>query len=171
VGRRPDLDPHPEGAGWLDPVFKHQRLPGTCEDAVPVDHPPRVSRFGHRPLGFYPNCCPGVCGSNGLMVRLADLEAFVVAAKSATYVGSGSPAESSRPGSRDLTFEVDDWLYRDSYFGGTNFLGHGVASRRAGLGRELLRLHPAARHDRRRASRCDDPGRVVGDVSGGPFPG
>jgi hypothetical protein len=29
------------------------------------------------------------------MVRLADLEAFVVAAKSATYVGSGSPAESS----------------------------------------------------------------------------
>ena len=57
------------------------------------------------------------------MVRLADLEAFVVAAKSATYVGSGSPAESSRPGSHDLMFEGDDWLYRDSYFGGTNFLG------------------------------------------------
>jgi hypothetical protein len=57
------------------------------------------------------------------MVRLADMEAFVVAAKSATYVGSGSPAESSRPGSHDLMFEGDDWLYRDSYFGGTNFLG------------------------------------------------
>ena len=57
------------------------------------------------------------------MVRLADLEAFVVAAKSATYVGSGSPAESSRLGAHDLTFASDDWLYRDSYFGGTDFLG------------------------------------------------
>jgi hypothetical protein len=57
------------------------------------------------------------------MVRLAGLEAFVVRAKSATYVGSGARAESSRLGSHDLTFESDDWLYRDSYFGGTDFLG------------------------------------------------
>ena len=56
-------------------------------------------------------------------MRLADLEAFVVRAKSATYVGSGLRAESSRLGSHDLTFERDDWLYRDSYFGGTDFLG------------------------------------------------
>jgi hypothetical protein len=57
------------------------------------------------------------------MVRFADLEAFVVRAKSATYVGSGAAAESSRLGSHDLTFASDEWLYRDSYFGGTDFLG------------------------------------------------
>jgi hypothetical protein len=56
-------------------------------------------------------------------VRLADLEAFVVRAKSATYVGGGITAESSRLGSHDLTFESNDWLYRDSYIGGTDFLG------------------------------------------------
>jgi hypothetical protein len=57
------------------------------------------------------------------VVRLADLEAFVVRAKSATYVGSGAAAESSRLGSHDMTFASDEWLYRDSYFGGTDFLG------------------------------------------------
>ena len=56
-------------------------------------------------------------------MKLGDLEAFVVRAKSATYVGSGLRAESSRLGSHDLTFESDEWLYRDSYFGGTDFLG------------------------------------------------
>jgi hypothetical protein len=57
------------------------------------------------------------------MVEITDLAAFVVRAKSATYVGSGPPGEPSRPGSHDLVFEADDWLYRDSYFGGTDFLG------------------------------------------------
>jgi Domain of unknown function (DUF5680) len=57
------------------------------------------------------------------MVSLADLEAFVVRAKGSTYVGSGSTAESSRLGSHDLAFQSDEWLYRDSYFGGTDFLG------------------------------------------------
>lgn len=32
----------------------------------------------------------------------------------------------SRTGSHDLTFEDDDWAYRDSYFGGTDFLGQGA---------------------------------------------
>ena len=57
------------------------------------------------------------------MVRLADLEAFVVRAKVSTYVGSGSTAESSLLGSHDFAFHSDEWLYRDSYFGGTDFLG------------------------------------------------
>jgi hypothetical protein len=48
---------------------------------------------------------------------------FVVQAKSACYVGGGVPADSSRLGSHDLTFEAGDWSYRDSYFGGTDFLG------------------------------------------------
>lgn len=33
------------------------------------------------------------------------------------------PADPSRLGSHDLTFEAGDWSYRDSYFGGTDFLG------------------------------------------------
>ena len=56
-------------------------------------------------------------------MKLGDLETFVVRAKSATYVGSGLRAESSRLGSHDLTFGSEEWLYRDSYFGGTDFLG------------------------------------------------
>jgi hypothetical protein len=68
-------------------------------------------------------------------VRLADLEAFVVRAKSATYVGGGITAESSRLGSHDLTFESNDWLYRDSYFGGTDFLGQETGSSTTSSGR------------------------------------
>lgn len=51
------------------------------------------------------------------------LNAFIVRAKAATYVGGGEKAAPSRPGSYDLTFSDGDWSYRDSYFGGTDFLG------------------------------------------------
>jgi hypothetical protein len=51
------------------------------------------------------------------------LNAFIVRAKAATYVGGGEKAAPSRPGSHDLTFAGGDWSYRDSYFGGTDFLG------------------------------------------------
>jgi hypothetical protein len=51
------------------------------------------------------------------------LERFIVAAKAATYVGDGTKATPSRPGARDLVFEDRGWSYRDSYFGGTDFLG------------------------------------------------
>ncbi len=51
------------------------------------------------------------------------LQDFIVRAKSATYVGSGAQSASSRPGSHDLQFADDDWLYIDSYFGGTDFIG------------------------------------------------
>jgi hypothetical protein len=57
---------------------------------------------------------------------LRALEAFIVAAKRATYVGNGRPAESSRLGSHDLVFAEAPFTYRDSYFGGTNFLGQEV---------------------------------------------
>jgi hypothetical protein len=53
----------------------------------------------------------------------SELEAFIVKAKRAAYVGSGENAEPSRLGSHDLTFQDGDWSYRDSYFGGTDFLG------------------------------------------------
>lgn len=51
------------------------------------------------------------------------LEPFVVRAKAATYVGSGQPAKSSRLGSHDFCHDNGLWHYRDSYFGGTEFIG------------------------------------------------
>jgi len=57
---------------------------------------------------------------------LAALTTFIVAAKRATYVGGGPPALASRPGAHDLAFEQGAFTYRDSYFGGTDFLGQEV---------------------------------------------
>ena len=54
---------------------------------------------------------------------LDELSRMVVAAKRATYVGGGMKAAPSRAGSHDLVWEEGDWRYRDSYFGGTNFIG------------------------------------------------
>lgn len=52
-----------------------------------------------------------------------ELERFVVLAKRSTYVAGGEKAAASRLGSHDLVFEDGGWAYRDSYFGGTDFLG------------------------------------------------
>ncbi len=54
---------------------------------------------------------------------MSELEVFIVAAKAATYVGNGKVAPSCRTDSHDLTYEDAEWSYRDSYFGGTDFLG------------------------------------------------
>lgn len=51
------------------------------------------------------------------------IEALILRAKAASYVGNGARAAASRPGSHDLTFQDNDLSYRDSYFGGTGFLG------------------------------------------------
>jgi len=59
-----------------------------------------------------------------------ELEHFIIAAKAATYVGDGHQAMASRPGSHDLTYAEGIWLYRDSYFGGSNFLGQEVVWQR-----------------------------------------
>lgn len=59
-------------------------------------------------------------------MQLEELEHFVIAAKAATYVGEGVNASASRIGAHDLTYEDGDWSYRDSYFGGTDFLGQEV---------------------------------------------
>lgn len=56
-------------------------------------------------------------------MTVADLTAFVVRAKRATYVGNGVVSASSRSGSHDLIYDEDRWSYRDIYFGGTDFLG------------------------------------------------
>jgi len=60
-----------------------------------------------------------------------DLERFIVAAKRACYVGDGAAAEPSRPGSHDLVFARGAWRYRDSSFGGTDFIGQEVVWREA----------------------------------------
>jgi hypothetical protein len=57
------------------------------------------------------------------------LNRFIVAAKSGTYVGNGSRAEPSRLGSHDLVFSDGALSYRDSYFGGTDFIGQEVVWR------------------------------------------
>jgi Domain of unknown function (DUF5680) len=54
---------------------------------------------------------------------IEELQAFIVQAKLACYVGSGAPTNPSRMDSHDLEFSLGDWGYRDSYFGGTDFLG------------------------------------------------
>ena len=58
-----------------------------------------------------------------------DLDAltrFIVAAKRVTYIGNGKRADPSRPGAHDLVYRDGPWSYRDSYFGGTDFLGQEV---------------------------------------------
>ncbi|WP_332688920.1 DUF5680 domain-containing protein [Devosia sp.] len=56
-------------------------------------------------------------------MKLSELNDIVVAAKRACYVGGGEKVASSREGSHDLAWSHGPWRYRDSYFGGTNFLG------------------------------------------------
>jgi Domain of unknown function (DUF5680) len=60
------------------------------------------------------------------MLDTPALTTFIIAAKKATYLASGSPAASSRRGSHDLTFDAPPYVYRDSYFGGTDFIGQEV---------------------------------------------
>ncbi len=59
-------------------------------------------------------------------VNLLELEAFIVLAKSQTYVGDGRFSESCRSGSHDVAYDKDGWSYLDSYFGGTDFIGQEV---------------------------------------------
>jgi hypothetical protein len=61
-----------------------------------------------------------------LAFSLQELNAFIVTAKAATYVGGGEKAESCRPGSHDLIFEKAPFFYLDSYFGGSDFIGQEV---------------------------------------------
>jgi hypothetical protein len=53
----------------------------------------------------------------------AELTAFIVAAKRATYVGSGQKLLPYRLGSHDLQYFEGDWSYHDSYLGENDFIG------------------------------------------------
>jgi hypothetical protein len=56
-------------------------------------------------------------------VKFLALHPFIIRAKKATYVAGGAKDPASRPGSHDLSFHDGDLTYRDSYFGGTDFIG------------------------------------------------
>ncbi|MFI1013715.1 DUF5680 domain-containing protein [Streptomyces sp. NPDC020965] len=58
-----------------------------------------------------------------LTLTASALESFIVRAKSATYVGGAGKIAPVRTASHDLEYREDDLVYRDSYFGGTDFLG------------------------------------------------
>ncbi len=55
-----------------------------------------------------------------------ELQAFIVRAKAATYVGNGEHVAPCRAGSHDLRFVDGRWAYLDSYFGGSDFIGEEV---------------------------------------------
>lgn len=59
-------------------------------------------------------------------LNLTQLEQFIVAAKTATYVGNGRKLLPYRAGSQDLQFAEGDWAYHDSYFGNADFIGQEV---------------------------------------------
>jgi hypothetical protein len=59
-------------------------------------------------------------------MNIEELNAFIVRAKAATYVGDGEHVSSCRQGSHDLRFETGKWAYHDSYFGGSDFIGEEV---------------------------------------------
>ena len=48
---------------------------------------------------------------------------FLIEAKRNTYAGDGKLSTSSRPASKDLSFEQDDYLYIDTYLGSVDFIG------------------------------------------------
>ncbi|KKB84915.1 XRE family transcriptional regulator [Devosia limi DSM 17137] len=56
-------------------------------------------------------------------MNIIELNRFIVAAKQGCYVGGGERTVASRTGSHDLVWRDGDWHYRDSYFGGTDFIG------------------------------------------------
>jgi len=54
------------------------------------------------------------------------LQAFIIRAKSASYVGSGQHLLPYRLGSQDLQFIDGDWAYHDSYVGNSDFIGEEI---------------------------------------------
>jgi hypothetical protein len=105
------------------------------------------------------------------MLRLADLEAFVVRAKGSTYVGSGSTAESSRLGSHDLAFIA----MSGSIATATSAARISLVKRRSGFelnpGLRTTTATSPAGLDRRGPSRSNDQGCPVGAVSTGALSG
>lgn len=52
-----------------------------------------------------------------------ELILFLLEAKKNTYASGGNEVEPTRPGSREHRFASGEYLYVDSYFGGSSFIG------------------------------------------------
>jgi hypothetical protein len=48
---------------------------------------------------------------------------FLIQAKRSTYAANGKLSPSSRPASKDLAFQMGDYLYIDTYLGSVDFIG------------------------------------------------
>ncbi|MCM3697857.1 DUF5680 domain-containing protein [Paenibacillus macerans] len=57
---------------------------------------------------------------------ITNLEQFIVAAKSKTYVGGVEKLLPYRLASKDIQFVDHEWSYHDSYFGDQDFIGQEV---------------------------------------------
>jgi hypothetical protein len=55
-----------------------------------------------------------------------ELLAFIVTAKSKTYIGSGEKVNSHRPNSFDMEHKDGVFSYLDSYYGSSNFIGEEI---------------------------------------------
>ena len=76
------------------------------------------------------------------------MQDFILRAKIACYVGGGAKTASPRPTTHVLTFQDGDLQYRDSYFGGTDFIGQGVVSTTShSVWATVLLPHTARRSD------------------------
>jgi len=67
----------------------------------------------------------GVSGMSDLFSG-AKLEQFIVEAKQNTYVGGAKRLLPYRLGSKDIQFASGDWVYHDSYFGESDFIGQEI---------------------------------------------
>ena len=56
------------------------------------------------------------------------LQAFIVRAKARAYVGEGAKTAPSQQGSHDHAHAEPKFAYRDSYVGGTDFLGQEIVT-------------------------------------------
>ena len=61
-------------------------------------------------------------------MQVSELEQFIVRAKTATYAGSSAVEVGSRPGTVELAYAEGAYGYRDSYAGGSDFLGREVVT-------------------------------------------
>ncbi len=52
-----------------------------------------------------------------------ELIKFLIIAKKNTYASGNTPDQSSRPGSHDMQFEQEPYLYIDTWLGGFHFIG------------------------------------------------
>lgn len=93
----------------------------------------------------------------------AELTAFIVRAKAATWLAGAPPRLAAQPGARELEFQDADWAYLDRYFGSEDFIGQEVVyahGRPMWVMNYAGRILPGAAYDGARAARVAQPARA-----------